>query len=102
MFWTDPAATDLEAIEIYAQVGDAATNDAFLAAIEADQVAAHTEVAPGVEEYFLANLTEDTYNLAIAGRDDDGNHSDAAQHAAWVGVPLDVTPPDAPVPGGLD
>ena len=33
MFWTDPAATDLEAVEIYARVGDAATNDQFLADI---------------------------------------------------------------------
>lgn len=103
MFWTDPQATDLEAIEIYAGLAaDYADNAAFLAAIEADQVTPHAEVTPGVGEYYLANLSEDTYHLAIAGRDDDGNHSDVAQHPAWIAVPLDVSPPDAPVAGGLE
>lgn len=103
MFWTDPTATDLEAVEIYAgKVTDFPTIDAFVAAIEADTVPAHESVAPGVGEYYLANLEETNYHFAIAGRDDDGNHSDAVFSPEWVNVPLDVTPPDSPVPGGLE
>lgn len=102
MFWTDPSATDLESIEVYAELGDASANNAFLAAIEAGNVAPHAVVPAGVQEYYLASLAEDTYNLAIAGKDDDGNYSDVAQHPAWIGVPLDVSPPAAPIPGGLD
>ena len=102
MKWTDPTATDLVSVEIYAEKGDASTNADFLARIEADKVTPHAVVAKGVQSYFLANLDEATYNLAIAGLDDDGNHSNVAQDPSWVAAPLDITPPDAPVPSPLE
>jgi hypothetical protein len=103
LFWTPSTAPDAVATEIYAgRVADHASVQAFLEAIEAGNLPAHAEVPQGTGEYYLADLEEDVWHFAIATRDDDGNHSDAVQHPDWIGVPLDVSPPEAPVPGGLD
>ena len=61
MHWTDPTATDLEAIEIYAGLeSDYPSQPDFIAAIERDEIQAHAKVDVGVEEYYLANLEEST------------------------------------------
>jgi len=99
MFWDAPPDTDLVSYEVY--VGDPATAD-FLAQIDAGNVTPHASVAVPITEYYLADLADGTYQLAVAALDDDGNYSDPYQHPDWVSVPLDVTPPGAPSGGGLD
>ena len=99
MFWVNPPAGDQQATEIY--VGSPGQTD-FLEAIDAGAVEPHATVEAPDSEYYLADLPEGDYQLAVAALDDDGNYSDPYQHPAWVNVPLDVTPPAAPSGGGLE
>lgn len=106
MFWDAPAATDVEAYEIYAELAGQFDNATFLTQADLDPadggLVPHAEVLAPTTEYYLSALAEDTYRLAVVARDDAGNYSDPYQHPDWVSVPLDVSPPDAPSAGGLD
>lgn len=97
LFWDPPTATDVMGYEV--SVGDPG-NANFLAEVDAGTHPVHA--TPSDPEYFIADLAEGTYQFAVTAVDDAGNHSDPYQHPAWVSVPLDVTPPDAPSGGGID
>jgi len=99
--WVNPSSsTDVTAYNWYAgAVGDGT----FLGAADAGTITPFA-VTPGPEAFLddTSGLPEGTYQFAVVAEDNAGNTSDPYQNAAWVSVPLDLTPPAAPVSGGID
>lgn len=97
LYWDPPADTDVLDFAVYA--GDPNQSD-FIGNIDAGLVEPHAVVTD--PEYRIEDLAEGSYQFAVCVRDDAGNWSDPYQHAAWVNVPLDVTPPGPASGGGLE
>lgn len=106
--WTDPVAADADAILVYSvAVSDEADAQQWLGVIDAqnrtpDPYPVLATVPIGVQEFYFDEgvLPEGTYHIALATADQTGNISDPVLLAA--DLPLDVTPPDSPTPGGID
>lgn len=100
--WDAPSATDVTGYRIYAaEISDMAT---WLAAVDSGNAEADRQATiPAIEEVWVIDLpNEGIWSFAVVAVDDAGNTSDPHQSNAWVEVPLDVTPPDAPSGGVIE
>lgn len=100
MSW-NPGGAETTEYAVYA--GKANLGSAWLAAVDAGTIAPMDTVpATAAPSYTLVPnmFTEDTWQLAVCGKDAAGNFSDPLQGPAWQSVPLDLTPP-APPTGAL-
>lgn len=99
--WNAPSATDVASYNVYAaEVSDQAT---WLADIDAGEDQDLRDNVPATETVWVIELpNEGNWSFAVVAVDDAGNTSDPHQSPAWVEVPLDVTPPDAPSGGVIE
>lgn len=99
LFVDPPNATDLVGYDWY--FADAAADSGqFLS--DCDNGNAPNPPARTTAPQYFPDQPEGDYQFCVIAVDDAGNESDPYQHPAWVSVPLDVTPPDAPSAGGID
>lgn len=98
--WNAPSATDVTGYRIYAveNIDEAI----WLADVDAGRAEADRVGEVSGETWIIDLPNEGVWSFAVVAVDDAGNTSDPHQSPAWVEVPLDVTPPDAPSGGVIE